>query len=492
MKTCSKGTLTHVAISIGLLLLAFMSGCIEGGDPSPQMKQLAIFFETPTYDIGKEIAFSENLQAATGTNGHVEIPLAIKSAFKRQANADLLKAYFGTIQDSPWNPIAISQGTIVAQEPWGIVARSKGKDSSLWFVFFNLKNSTSAKQILVSVCSSKETATSAGAFWAAEEEKRENLRIAKEIENKKREIVSNCAKNVIEQYLSQVEISDITMNINQDRDNVSADIRFKLSNATPLPLSGVKYVLIIRNENGQPVLKKTYNSRKPYASGESYWQEISLNERDDILTSQNVATGKYTLQISTLSFEGGGLPDLSSIEGKISLESGECKYQGKTISQIVNPSTKDKHSPNVQNVDEVARRNAKLQEMQDSARTQAVNLLNTVHLSCKVESKPESRGAIIEVTLNNGTEKTISAARFNLTFSESGAIANESTASINDKVEPGQSKTVKFLVNDPWMERLLPELLDGRGSVVPKIKEITIDGKHIDSTGRSLLPYVYR
>ena len=498
----------------GLIIttIVTLSGCLEGsGGSSPLMQRMAAYFENPTpsdteifatYLKRKESA-SQGLSIGGFTSGmiqlpqvtrealgQVEVPNVILAAMKGKASTALLKDFFASRPGSPWNPKHLTVASIAAKEPWGVVTHSKGSDASLWFTLYNTGN----KQILVNISSSKEAAVQYGAKIAEEFVLLNEKRIAAEKADQDRTVIKNCTYNIIEEYLSKIVASDATLKIQEERRDINALIRFKISNNTPFTLSEISVAAIIYDETGQSVLIKNYGFRQSFASGSSYWREISLRSGDDILTAQKVASGEYTLSVVPISYDGGDLPDMEAIAREVKYEGAKCLYRGRTVLPAVDSRIAEKFSGTPRNQEkEEKRREARLREMREAARKEAANILQGVRIFCNVKKMPEGRqGAILEISVENQTTSLLDGVEFNLVFSESGAIVKEVSATTSEQVAPGQTKISRFNIYDRWMEPLLPTLLSGAGSVEAQVKAVTLDGRNIDATGRSFLPYTFQ
>lgn len=489
-----------------------LSGCLEGsGGSSPLMQRMAAYFENPTpsdteifatYLKRKEPAsqglsiggFTAGMiqlpQVTREALGQVEVPNVILAAMKGNVSATLLKDFFASRPGSPWNPKHLGAASIAAKEPWGVVAHSKGSDASLWFTLYN----TDDNQLLVNISSNKEAAVQYGAKVAEEFVLAEEKRIASKKSDQERIFIKNCTYNIMEEYLSKIVASDATLKIQEERRDISALIRFKISNNTPFTLPEISVAAIIYDETGQSVLIKNYGFRQSFASGSSYWREISLRGGDDILTAQKVASGEYTLSVVPISYDGGDLPDMEAIAREVKYEGAKCLYRGRTILPTVDSRIAEKFSGTPRNQEkEEKRREVHLRAMREAAHKEAANILQGVHIFCNVKKMPEERqGAILEISVENQTTKPIDGVEFNLVFSEAGAIVQEVSATTSEQVAPGQTKISRLNIYDRWMEPLLPALLSGAGSVEAQVKAVTLDGRSIDATGRSLLPYTFQ
>ena len=498
--------------SMILAMLVTIPGCIEGGGASnPLMQRMAAYFENPTpsdtevfaaylkrKDSANQSLFiggftTERLQPSQATReamGQVEIPNVILAAMRGKASAALLKDFFASSPGSPWNPKHLAAASIAAREPWGVVAHSKGSNASLWFTLYNMSD----KQFLVNISSNKEAAVQYGARVAEEFVRAEEKRIAREKADQERAVIKNCTYNIMEEYLSKIVTSDANLKIQEERRDINALIRFKILNNTPFTLSEISVAAIIYDETGQSVLIKTYGFRQTFASGSSYWQEILLRGSEEILTAQKVASGEYTLSIVPVSYDGGDLPNADAIIKEVKYEGGECQYRGRIISSTVDSRIAEKFSGTPRNLEkEKKRREARLREMFEAVRKEAASVLQGVRLSCNVKKMPEGRqGAILEIYVENQTNMPLDGVEFNLVFSESGAIVKEVSATTNDQVAPGQTKASRFNIYDRWVEHLLPALLSGAGSVEAQVKAVTLDGRNIDATGKSYLPYTFQ
>lgn len=182
------------------------------------------------------------------------------------------------------------------------------------------------------------------------------------------------------------------------------------------------------------------------------------------------------------------------IAREVKYEGAKCLYRGRTILPTVDSRIDEKFSGTPRNQEkEEKRREARLREMREAARKEAANILQGVRIFCNVKKMPEGRqGAILEIYVENQTTSLLDGVEFNLVFSESDAIIKEVSATTSEQVAPGQTKISRFNIYDRWMEPLLPTLLSGAASVAAQVKAVTLDGRSIDATGRSFLPYTFQ
>ena len=511
----------------GLVLMG-LAGCDQEVKPSNEahtlLQRIGAFMETPRSDDVKKL-FAGYTSLATGladatpsrrtsylqdaytrereSKGVENVPAPIWGAMNGTANAGLLKSYFAAVPDSPWNPKNLREATTIAVEPWGWLARSKGS-APLWLTFAKPTKIQGAELRLVAVSTTEQEARQAGDGFAAwqqrlheqfeKEIKEEKERTAKAAEEEKlREVKAQCAYNVREIYLKQLVLSDASVEMVEENDDLYARVRFKIKNASTSPMSQAGFALIIYNDEGNSTIINKYTSSDTLAPGIAYWRTLDMRSYGEVMAAQAVKDEGYTVELLPLSFKGGDspMPDNETIMAALQQKDGGWIYKDQPVSAEVSPRILEKYRSTASFWD-VEKNKGKLTKIQEKARNDAATLLAGVRLSGRVLPQLDNGRVLMDVSVTNGTDKTLEGLEMKMDFTEDGAVVDGLTADSWQKIAPGQTTVVRFNSSEAWLKRLHPALLSNKAGMTITLKEARFGGKRIDADGQALLPRVFR